>query len=194
MGKPMNDLDVIPSSDALAGRRVDVVVSGSIAAVESVKFIRALRRLGAEVTPWLSHGGATFITPMAVTWAAGKDAVTGFSGNASHIATSDAVIVAPASSSILTKMARGMTDSHCTALLASALGQTKPVLILPSMHDSLWLRLLSKNTSQKYLRGTMFSYLMLDLKRANRNFQTQPTSPTKWHTSSIDPRAPKPRS
>ena len=133
----MNDLDVIPSSDALLGRRVDVIVSGSIAAVESVKFIRALRRLGAEVTPWLSHGGATFITPMAVTWAAGKDAVTGFSGNASHIATSDAVIIAPASSSMLTKMARGMTDSHCTALLASALGQTKPILILPSMHDSL---------------------------------------------------------
>ena len=30
-----------------------------------------------------------------------------------------------------------MTGSHCTALISSALGQTIPVLILPSMHDSL---------------------------------------------------------
>jgi phosphopantothenoylcysteine decarboxylase / phosphopantothenate---cysteine ligase len=137
MEKPLNDLHVIATSDALAGSRIDVVISGSIAAVESVKFIRALRRLGAEVTPWITSGGANFITPLAVTWAAGKDAVTGFSGNASHIASSDAVIVAPASSSILAKIARGMTDSHSTALVASALGQNKPVLILPSMHDSL---------------------------------------------------------
>lgn len=137
MEQPVDDLHVVASSDALKGRRVDVVVTGSIAAVESVRFIRALRRLGADVTPWLSQGGSLFITPMALSWAAGKETVTGFSGNASHIATSDAVVVAPASSSILAKISRGMTDSHCTALVASALGQTKPVIILPAMHDSL---------------------------------------------------------
>ncbi len=133
----MNDLHVTPVSDALSGRKIDVVVTGSIAAVESVRLIRSLRRLGADVTPWLSQGGSAFVTPMSVTWAAGKDAVTGFSGNASHICLSDAVVVAPASASILAKIARGMTDSHCTALVASALGQKKPVIILPTMHDSL---------------------------------------------------------
>ncbi len=132
-----DDLHVVAISDALKGRRIDVIISGSIAAVESVRFIRAMRRLGAEVTPWLSRGGASFITPMAVTWAAGKEVVTGFSGHASHIANGDAVVVAPASSSIITKIARGMTDSHCTALVASALGQKKPVIVLPAMHDSL---------------------------------------------------------
>ncbi len=137
MEQHVDDLHVIASSDALAGRRVDVVVTGSIASVESVRFIRALRRLGADVTPWLSHGGSSFITPMSLTWAAGKEAVTGFSGSASHVATSDAVVIAPASSSIIAKIARGMTDSHCTALVASALGQSKPVIILPAMHDSM---------------------------------------------------------
>ena len=137
MEHPASDLLVTPVSDALKGCRVDVVVTGSIAAVESVRFIRSLRRLGADVTPWLSQGGSSFITPMSVTWAAGKDAVTGFSGSATHIATSDAVIVAPASSSVLAKISRGMTDSHCTALISSALGQQKPVMILPAMHDSL---------------------------------------------------------
>ena len=76
MEHPASDLLVTPVSDALKGCRVDVVVTGSIAAVESVRFIRSLRRLGADVTPWLSQGGSSFITPMSVTWAAGKDAVT----------------------------------------------------------------------------------------------------------------------
>jgi phosphopantothenoylcysteine decarboxylase/phosphopantothenate--cysteine ligase len=139
MNETVNDLHVIPISDALAGKRIDVVISGSIAAVESVRFIRSLRRLGADVTAWLSHGGSQFITPMAVAWAAGKDPVVSFSGSASHIATSDGVVIAPASANILANIARGNTDSHCTALVASALGQKKPIAILPAMHDSLKL-------------------------------------------------------
>jgi len=139
MNETVNDLHVIPISDALAGKRIDVVISGSIAAVESVRFIRSLRRLGADVTPWLSHGGSQFITPMAVAWAAGREPVVSFSGSASHIATSDGVVIAPASANILANIARGNTDSHCTALVASALGQKKPIAILPAMHDSLKL-------------------------------------------------------
>lgn len=137
MTDAVHDLYVKPTSNALLGKRVDLVVSGSIAAVESVRFIRSLRRLGADVTVWLSQGGTQFITPMSVAWAAGKDPVLGFSGSTSHIASADCVVVAPASSNILAKIARGMTDSHCTALVASALGQGKPVMILPAMHDSL---------------------------------------------------------
>jgi phosphopantothenoylcysteine decarboxylase / phosphopantothenate---cysteine ligase len=137
MNESINDLHVLPISDALLGKRVDVVISGSIAAVESVRFIRALRRLGADVTPWLSKGGSQFITPMAVAWAAGREPVLGFSGSESHIASGDAVVVAPASANMLANIVRGNTDSHCTALIASALGQKKPVAILPAMHDSL---------------------------------------------------------
>lgn len=137
MTTPIHDLHVSPTSDSLSGKHVDVVVSGSIAAVESIRFIRSLRRLGAEVTAWLSQGGAQFITPMSLAWACGKEPVTGFSGSATHIATSDCVVVAPASSNIIAKIARGMTDTHCTALIASALGQKKPVILMPTMHDSL---------------------------------------------------------
>jgi len=137
MTDTVHDLHVTPTSNALLGKRVDLVISGSIAAVESVRFIRSLRRLGADVTVWLSQGGAQFITPMAVAWAAGKDPVLGFAGSTSHIASGDCVVVAPASSNILAKIARGMTDTHCTALIASALGQQKPVMLLPAMHDSL---------------------------------------------------------
>ena len=133
-----SDLNVTPISDALAGRRLDVVVSGSIAAVESVRFIRALRRLGATVTPWLTQGGSQFVTPLSLEWAAAAPCVTSFTGVASHICTSDAVIVAPASSNIIAQVAIGMTDTPAAALIASALGQKKSVFILPAMHDSLY--------------------------------------------------------
>ncbi|MBM4253631.1 MAG: bifunctional phosphopantothenoylcysteine decarboxylase/phosphopantothenate--cysteine ligase CoaBC [Deltaproteobacteria bacterium] len=132
-----SDLTVDRRSDALTGRQIDVVVSGSIGSVEAVKFIRSLRRLGAAVTPWLTSGGAQFVTPLALAWAAGRDVRQAFTGDASHIALGDACVVAPASANLLGKCANGITDTPATALIASYLGSRKPVLILPNMHDSL---------------------------------------------------------
>ncbi len=132
-----SDLAVERRSDALSGRQIDVVVSGSIGSVEAVRFIRSLRRLGAEVTPWLTAGGAQFVTPIALAWAAGREVRQSFSGDASHIALGEACVVAPASANLLGKCANGITDTPATALVASYLGSRKPVLILPNMHDSL---------------------------------------------------------
>jgi phosphopantothenoylcysteine decarboxylase/phosphopantothenate--cysteine ligase len=132
-----SDLAVERLSDALAGRRLDVVVSGSIGAVESVRFVRALRRLGANVTPWLTAGGAQFATESALAWAAGKPARTAFAGELTHLATGDALIAAPASASYLARVANGLTDTPSGALAASYLGLGRPVLMVPNMHDSL---------------------------------------------------------
>lgn len=132
-----NDLEVLPTSEALRGRQLDLIVTGSIAAVESVRFVRALRRLGANVHVWLSNGGAQFIAPMALEWASAQSVRTDFSGTASHLAERDACIIAPASSNFLRKLAQGITDSPTSALAASYLGAKRPVLILPNMHQSL---------------------------------------------------------
>jgi phosphopantothenoylcysteine decarboxylase/phosphopantothenate--cysteine ligase len=132
-----SDLDVERTSTALSGWSLDVVVTGSIGAVESVRFVRALRRLGADVTPWLTAGGAQFVTPLALGWAAAREPRNAFAGDASHIALGDAVVVAPASASFLAKMAHGLADTPASALAQSYLGQRKPVLALPNMHDSL---------------------------------------------------------
>lgn len=134
-----SDLAVEPISDALEGWTLDVVVSGSIGAVESVRFIRALRRLGADVRPWLTSGGSRFVTEVAVAWAAGRPAVTQFSGDASHVATGRACVVAPASANFIGHVAGGLTDSPATALVASYLGCGRPVCMVPNMHSSLGL-------------------------------------------------------
>ncbi len=133
-----NDLHVTPISDALKGSHIDLVVSGSIGAVESVRFIRAMRRLGAEIYPYITQGAQLFTTPTALAWASTREAIQHFEGIASHLALRDACIVAPASANFISKVAQGITDSPATALVASYLGQRKPVLFVPNMHDSLW--------------------------------------------------------
>lgn len=133
----VSDLSVKRISESLSENRLDVVVTGSIGAVESVRFIRALRRLGADVTAWMSHGAKDFTTPTALSWASAKPVIDSFSGTASHIAEKDACVVAPASASMIAKIANGVTDTPTSALVASYLGQGKPVLLLPNMHESL---------------------------------------------------------
>ncbi len=138
VGHMVSDLAINPVSEALSGWELDVVVSGSIGAVESVKFIRSIRRLGASVVPWLTRGGAEFVTPQALSWAAAHETITSFSGTASHIAVRHGCIVAPASASLIAKIAHGQTDTPASALVASCLGTKKPVLLVPNMHDSLF--------------------------------------------------------
>ncbi len=133
-----SDLHVNISSDALSGKLIDVIISGSIGAVESVRFIRALRRLGAEVQPWLTQGGSLFTTETALSWAAARPCRTGFDGSASHISLGDACVIAPASASILAKIASGTTDTAASALIASYLGMKKPCYLVANMHDSMF--------------------------------------------------------
>ncbi len=132
-----HDLSVTPLSSAVSPYQIDLVVSGSIGAVESVRFARALRRLGARVFPTLTQGGAQFVTETALAWSCADKVTSAFSGEASHIAFRDALVVAPASANFISKAALGICDSPALALFASYLGQKKPVIIVPNMHDSL---------------------------------------------------------
>ncbi len=132
-----SDLMVEQISQSLQGWEIDVIVSGSIGAVESPRFLRSLRRLGASVYPVLSKAAQLFTTETAVSWAAAQKVTTSFSALASHIAVRDACLITPASANIISKLAQGITDSPASALAASYLGSGKPLIILPNMHDSL---------------------------------------------------------
>ena len=132
-----HDLFVPKVSSSLSSFNIDLVVSGSIAAVESTRFVRSLRRLGANVTVYLTKGGSQFTTETALGWASTNPVRTKFTDSAEHLAAGDAVIVAPASSSFISKIAHAHTGEPATALVASYLGLKKPVLMLPAMHGSL---------------------------------------------------------
>tara|TARA_B100001094_G_scaffold289354_1_gene306223 strand:+ start:342 stop:1547 length:1206 start_codon:yes stop_codon:yes gene_type:complete len=150
------DLYVKTFSDSLKDKKIDVVISGSIGAVEAPRLLRALRRLGAKVHPVLTEGGAQFTTPLAVSWAANNPITTEFSGQAPHIAINDACIVTPASANIIADIAGGRTSTPATALIQSYLGQNKAVIVLPNMHESLYDSPLVKANCEKVNQFTRF--------------------------------------
>lgn len=133
----MQDTAVKKSSQALRGVTCDWIVGGSIAAVEVVKAIRAVRRLGAQVRVTMTREAQRFITPTACAWASGSEVNTDWSPLADHIGDGAALVIAPCSASLLGKIAAAICDAPALSLAASYLGQGKPVIVHPCMHQSL---------------------------------------------------------
>lgn len=133
----LNDLSVELKSTALANRRIALCVTGSIAATETVKLARELRRYGADVLAFLTPCAERFITPLSLEWATTHPVRKDFSGSAEHIADVDFVLVAPATLHTLNKVSLGLADNVVTTLIASALGKKLPLMFVPAMHDSL---------------------------------------------------------
>ena len=140
----MQDLEVSKESSCLEGKKFDWIISGSIAAVEAVKSIRALRRLGAEVRAFLTQSGARFVTPESCRWACGQDIVTSFEAISSHLADGDALVVAPMTADFAAKASLGISDTPALSLFASYMGRkeseedAKSIILHPNMHLSLW--------------------------------------------------------
>jgi phosphopantothenoylcysteine decarboxylase / phosphopantothenate---cysteine ligase len=130
------------SSKLLEGRHIVVGVSGSIAAVESVKLVHELRRHSADVTVVMSHAAQAIITPQALHYASGRAVVTELTGEAEHVAlcdgrpgSADLLLLAPATANTLAKAALGIDDTAVTSCAAVALGSGVPVVAAPAMHD-----------------------------------------------------------
>jgi len=125
----------------LDGRRILLVVSGSVAAYKALELTRLLRRAGAQVTPILTAGGARFVTREALAAISGErvhDDLWAAEAEIGHIRLArlpDLVVVAPASADLLAKMAAGLTDDLATCVL---LATRAPVLVAPAMNPAMW--------------------------------------------------------
>jgi len=134
--KLIDDRDVDLLGGHLSNRKIDLVVTGGIAAVECVKLIRELRRYGADVRVSMTPSATTFVSPKSLEWAAKNPVLTDLSGAAEHITHADAVIIAPCSLDFMSKIALGLADSAAATLVQSAISRI-PVFFAPSMHLSL---------------------------------------------------------
>jgi phosphopantothenoylcysteine decarboxylase/phosphopantothenate--cysteine ligase len=134
--KAFGDLQVQPKGSHLQGKKIDFLVSGGIAAIESPKIIRELRRYGAEVRVILSHSADEFVRPLVFEWASSQAVVSRLSGQAEHISSADLIVVSPASLNFLGKLALGLADCPASTRSQSAIGRI-PFFIQASMHQSL---------------------------------------------------------
>lgn len=121
-----------------------VGISGSIAAVESVRVIRELVRHGAEVRAVMSPEAARIVTPEAVEFATGHRPVLQLSGAVEHVSLLgpgegrvDLYLIAPCTANTLSKIAHGIDDTSVTSCASVALGGGVPLLLAPAMHQHM---------------------------------------------------------
>ena len=128
----------------LAGKEIAIGVTGSIAAVETVRLIHALRRKGARVQPVMSTAAQGIIHPDALTYASGRQAITRISGFVEHVTycgdggSASLLLIAPCTANTIGKIACGIDDTPVTTFATTALGSGMPVLIVPAMHHSMF--------------------------------------------------------
>ncbi len=142
-------------SERLKGKKVALCVTGSIAAVETVRLARELIRHGAEVKAYLTPSARELITPKALEFATGTAAVTEITGKLEHLEKFDLILIAPASANTISKIAHGIADTPVTLLTLSSEAK---VLIAPAMHRSMHAKAVIKENIEK-LEGLGFTFI-----------------------------------
>ncbi|GBC69842.1 Coenzyme A biosynthesis bifunctional protein CoaBC [archaeon HR01] len=129
-------------SSILNGKRIILCVTGSVAAYLSPAIARELMRHGADVHAFLTPDAVKLLGPQLLHWATGNPVITELSGELEHVkyaVGSDLVLVAPATANTIAKVTHGVADNAVTALLLTAMGYGKNIIIVPAMHEPMWL-------------------------------------------------------
>ena len=120
--------------------KIILCVTGSIAAVETVKLARELRRMNHDVQCFMSEHACEIITPYTMEFATNNPVITKITGQIEHVknAQADLILVAPATANTISKFAYKIADNPITTLLITANGYHTPILFVPSMHQSMY--------------------------------------------------------
>lgn len=120
--------------------KIILCITGSIAATEDLKLVHELQRHGYEVECFMTEAAADIITPLSMEFATKNPVVTKITGYVEHVtrAQADLILVAPATANTISKFAYKIADTTVTTLLLTASGYDTPILIVPSMHISMY--------------------------------------------------------
>ncbi len=128
---------MVPVGHSLDGRRILLGVSGGIAAVDTVRVARELRRHGAEVLTVMTRAAQRVITPLAVRWATDGTVITDWEGDMAQLEGVDGVLVAPATRNTIAAHLHGLQHGPLLMAMSAARARGTPLLVVPSMHHDL---------------------------------------------------------
>jgi phosphopantothenoylcysteine decarboxylase/phosphopantothenate--cysteine ligase len=129
---------------ALAGRRVAVYVSGSIAAYKAGEVVTQLRKRGAEVRVAMTAGAQRFVTPLTMQSLSGHPVATsvwdaaGAEHGMEHLSLSawcEVQVSVAATADLIARLALGLADD---AVTTTALACRAPLLLAPAMETAMW--------------------------------------------------------
>ena len=128
----------------LTGKEIVLGITGSIAAVNGVRLVHALRRCGADVQGVMTQAACGILHPDAITYATGHETLTRCGGLVEHViycgdnGSADLLLIAPATANTICKIAHGIDDTPVTTFATTAIGRGMPVILVPAMHESMF--------------------------------------------------------
>ena len=137
-------LDIVSSDGTeLAGKKIVLCISGSVAAYKSIELSRLFMRHGANVTCVASKAATNLIKPSYFKWATGNEVITKLTGDLEHIKVadykqSDLIVVYPCTANTLGKLANGIDDTPISTVLSVGLGSKIPIVIALAMHEAMY--------------------------------------------------------
>jgi phosphopantothenoylcysteine decarboxylase/phosphopantothenate--cysteine ligase len=146
----------------LAGRKIVLCITGSVAAYRAIDLARLLMRHGAEVYAVMTEATSSqLLSSEMMRWATGNGVVTRLTGELEHIRladfnTSDLVLVYPCTANTIGKMAAGIDDTPVTSVLSVALGSKVPIIIAPAMHEAMYDNPIIASNLEKLSRHVIF--------------------------------------
>ena len=148
----------------LLHKRIVLGVTGSIAAVESIKLARELIRQGATVYPVMTPAATRIIHPDALEFATSHKPVIRLTGQTEHVSWCglvhdpvDLLLISPCTANTISKIARGIDDTPVTTCATTAIGSKVPILLVPAMHFSMYDHaIVQKNIDICKAHGVLF--------------------------------------
>jgi len=157
MNKDHPSKDILETKGTiLRGKTICLCVTGSVAVIQAPIISRELMRLGAEVVCVMTKAATQLIGPDLMHWATGNPAITYLTGNIEHVylagerpkslGKADLILVCPATSNTISKIASGIDDTAVTTVVSTGFGTQIPIVIVPAMHESMFQHpILEKN-------------------------------------------------
>lgn len=125
----------------LAGKKIILAVTGSIAAYKTPILVRQLIKEGAEVKVIATEAALQFVSELSLATVSKNPVYSNVNDGSAwnnHVALgrwADVMLIAPCSANTLAKLANGLCDNLVCAVYLSA---TCPVLVAPAMDEDMW--------------------------------------------------------
>ena len=141
---------------SLINKKIVLGISGGIAAYKAPELARQLMQEGASVQVVMTEAAQQFVTPVTMQALTGNPVYLSqwdstIPNNMAHIELSrsaDAILIAPASADLMTKLSLGLADDLLTTL---CLARDCPLLLTPAMNKQMWEHAATQRSAQRLL-------------------------------------------